>query len=168
MSVIYRSIITSKFRTENLLNFYNSIGDPDGKHTIYASFGRSERWAENETEPNFAPPYPDDSTPGISDVWSRMLGLVKIQQEMLRPVVPRDDWGDQRFSDPFTFHIGDIVVTNSAPYNRTEIGSGWFVYRSGHAPSKPLPRRLGVSRLVVAGLHLVNLCCQSARAMRLT
>lgn len=134
MSVIYRSIITSKFRTENLLNFYNSIGDPEGKHTIYASFGRSERWAENETEPNFAPPYPDDSTPGISDMWSRMLGLVKIQQEMLRPVVPRDDWGDQRFSDPFTFHIGDIVVTNSAPYNRTEIGSGWFVYRCVDVP----------------------------------
>lgn len=134
MSVIYRSIITSKFRTENLLNFYNSVGDAADKHTIYASFGRSEKWADNESDPNFAPPYPDDSTAGISDTWSRMLGVVKIQQEMLRPVVNRDDWGDQRFSNPFTFHIGDIVVTNSAPYNRTEIGSGWFVYRCVDVP----------------------------------
>ncbi|AAQ17867.1 gp8 baseplate wedge subunit [Aeromonas phage Aeh1] len=133
-SIIYRSIVTNKFRTENLLNFYNSVGDTQDKHTIYATFGRPDKWADNETDSKFAPPYPDDSIEGIADVWSRMLGAVKIQQELLRPVVPRDDWGDQRFTDPFIHHIGDIVVTNSAPYNRTEIGSGWMIYRCVDVP----------------------------------
>ncbi|ATI17408.1 baseplate wedge subunit [Aeromonas phage AS-yj] len=135
MSVIYRAMVTSDFRVANLLNFYSLIGDGNTQNTLYAYFGRSEAWADNESDPKFAPPYPDDTSEGYSDVWSRMLGAVKIQKELIRPVVPRKDWGDQRYADPYTFHIGDIVVTNSAPYNTTEIGSGWMVYRCVDVPS---------------------------------
>ena len=134
MAVIYRSIITSKFRTENLLNFYNSVGDLPTEHTIYATFGRSDSWAANESNPNFAPPYPDDTPAGISDMWSRMLGAVKIPVAYLRPVVPRYDWGDVRYENPYTFHINDIIVTNSAPYNQTEIGTGWMIFRCVDVP----------------------------------
>ena len=47
-SVVYRAIVTSKFRTEKMLNFYNSIGDGDNKNTIFITFGRSEQWDANE------------------------------------------------------------------------------------------------------------------------
>lgn len=134
MSVIYRSIITSKFRTENLLNFYNSVGDSDGQHGIYAAFGREESWADNESDPRFAPPYPDDTEEGLADIWNRMIGATKIPQELLRPVYPRDDWGDDRYENPEIFKIGDIMVTNTNPYNRTEIGTGWMVYRCVDVP----------------------------------
>lgn len=134
MSIIYRSIVTNEFRVKNLLNFYDMVGDAPDQNTIYAYFGRAESWADNESDPKFAPPYPVDDIQGYSDVWSRMLGCVKIQKEMLRPVVPRRDWGDQRYENPFTFQINDIVVTNTAPYNRTEIGSGWMVYRCVDVP----------------------------------
>ncbi|QAY01304.1 baseplate wedge subunit [Aeromonas phage ZPAH1] len=138
MSVIYRAKVTSDFRVANLLNFYNAIGDDVSKNTLYAYFGRKDAWADNESDPKFAPPYPDDTTEGFSDVWARMLGAVKIQKEMIRPVVPRRDWGDQRYTNPQTFHVGDIVVTNTAPYNRSEIGSGWIVYRCVDVPSDGL------------------------------
>ena len=134
MSVIYRAVVTSDFRVSNLLNFYALVGDDPTKNTLYAYFGRDQAWADNESDPKFAPPYPDDTTEGYSDVWARMLGAVKIQKEMIRPVVSRNDWGDQRYSNPYTFHINDIVVTNTAPYNRTEIGSGWIVYRCVDVP----------------------------------
>lgn len=134
MTVIYRARITNDFKVGNLLNFYEMVGDAPNKNTLYAYFGRSESWSDNESDPNFAPPFPDDTVEGYSDIWARMLGAVKIQKEMLQPVIPRRDWGDQRYANPFTFHINDIVVTNSAPYNRTEIGTGWMVYRCVDVP----------------------------------
>ena len=134
MSVIYRSIITSKFRTENLLNFFNTVGDEADEHTIYVTFGRDESWGDNESSPNFAPPYPDDNTDGIVDVWTRMLGAVKVPQEMLQPVATRRDWGDIRYQDSTTFRINDFVVMNSAPYNITVSGAGWMVYRVVDVP----------------------------------
>ena len=35
-SVIYRAIVTSKFRTEKMLNFYNSVGDGDEDDVVPA------------------------------------------------------------------------------------------------------------------------------------
>lgn len=134
MSVIYRSIITSKFRTENLLSFYNAVGDSDSQYSIYAGFGRAEPWADNETDPKFAPPYPNDSIEGQADSWNRLIGITKIPQSQLRPVYPRDDWGDIRYENPEIFKIGDIMVTNSAPYNLTERGTGWMVYQCVDVP----------------------------------
>ena len=43
-------------------------------------------------------------------------------------------WGDTRYPDPYTFRINDIVVCNSAPYNATESGAGWLVYRCLDVP----------------------------------
>lgn len=128
-SVIYRSIVTSKFRTEKMLNFFSSIGSGEDKNSIYITFGRSEPWSDNENETGFAPPYPTDSVSGVVDMWTNMIGTVKVLPSMLDAVIPRKDWGDVRYPDPRTFRIGEIVVANSAPYNATEVGAGWLVYR---------------------------------------
>lgn len=128
-SEIYRSIITSKFRTEKLLNFYNMVGDDQSKNSIYTTFGRSEPWAANETATGFAPPYPVDSAEGVEDVWTSMLGAVKVNRTLLDAVVPRRDWGDVRYANPRNFAIGDIIVTNTSPYNKSPGATGWRVYK---------------------------------------
>ena len=63
-----------------------------------------------------------------------MMGTVKVLPSMLDAVIPRRDWGDTRYPDPYTFRINDIVVCNSAPYNATESGAGWLVYRCLDVP----------------------------------
>lgn len=128
-SVIYRSIVTSKFRTEKMQNFYQAIGDGPDKNTLYITFGRSTPWSDNESEVGFAPPYPIDDVEGVVDMWTNMMGSVKVAPSMLDAIVPRKDWGDIRYPNPRTFQIGEIVVVNSAPYNATEVGAGWLVYR---------------------------------------
>lgn len=134
-SVIYRAIVTSKFRTEKMHNFYQTMGDGSDKNTIYLTFGRSTPWADNESEAGFAPPYPSDNTDGVVDMWTNMMGAVKILPSMLDAITPRKDWGDINYPNPKNFHIGDIVVSNSAPYNRTDAGKGWMVYRCVDIPS---------------------------------
>ncbi|QPB08868.1 baseplate wedge protein [Klebsiella phage Metamorpho] len=135
-STIYRAIITSKFRTEKMHTFYKSVGDGEDQNTLYISFGKGDPWSENETEPGFAPPYPADNENGVVDLWTNMMGSVKIESSMLDCVVPRRDWGDQRYPNSKTFLIGDIVVSNSAPYNRTEAGLGWMVYKCVDVPTQ--------------------------------
>lgn len=134
-SVIYRSIVNSKFRTKKLLNFYDSVGDGEHQTAIYGTFGRSKPWADNEKEVGFAPPYPVDTTAGEVDMWTNMMGLVKIPKSLLDAVIPRKDWGDTTQENPRTFFINDIVVVNSAPYNRTDAGAGWMVYRVTDIPN---------------------------------
>ena len=136
MSSIYRAIVTSRFRTKNLLNFYDLVGDQPDHNTIFLTFGRDKPWADNESDVGFAPPYPEDSTDGYASVWTQMLGAVKIQSSYLDSVVPRRDWGDDRYDNPKTFNINDIVVVNSAPYNRTDIGAGWMIYRVVDVPAQ--------------------------------
>lgn len=133
-SVVYRSIVTSKFRTEKMLNFYQSLGTGEDKNTMYVTFGRAEPWADNENDPGFAPPYPVDDVQGIEDMWSHMMGSVKVYKSMLDSIVPRKDWGDVRYPNPRNFQIGEIVVANNAPYNRTDAGAGWMVYRCVDIP----------------------------------
>ncbi|AHY25139.1 baseplate wedge subunit [Pectobacterium bacteriophage PM2] len=135
-TVVYRSIITSKFRTEKMYNFYQSIGDTEDKNTLYVTFGRAQPWAQNENDPGFAPPYPVDDSKGIEDMWTNMMGSVKVMKSMLDSVIPRKDWGDVRYPNPRNFQVGEIVVTNSAPYNRTDAGSGWMVYRCVDIPEE--------------------------------
>lgn len=134
-SVIYRAIVTSKFRTKKMQNFYQTVGDGADQNTLYVTFGRSKPWAANENDPGFAPPYPIDDTEGEVDMWTNMLGSVKVYKSMLDAITPRKDWGDIEYPNPKNFQIGEIVVTNSAPYNRTNIGSGWMVYRCIDIPS---------------------------------
>lgn len=142
MSQIYRAIITSRFKTQNLIHFYNSVGDsgspttPD-KNNIYLSFGRKEPWAENEDDQGFAPPYPVDSSDGVVDVWTHMFGVVKVKKEYFDAVIPRIDWGDTRYNpNNNKFEIGDIVVLNSAQINLTHPGRGMMVYRCVDVPDQ--------------------------------
>lgn len=135
-TVIYRAIVTSKFRTEKMHNFYQSIGDADDKNTLYVTFGRAQPWASNENDPGFAPPYPVDDAQGVEDMWTHMMGAVKVYKSMLDSVVPRKDWGDVRYPNPRNFQIDEIIVANSAPYNRTDAGAGWMVYRCIDVPDE--------------------------------
>ena len=82
-STIYRAIITSKFRTEKMYTFYKSIGPGTDQNTLYVSFGKSTPWPDNESEPGFAPPYPADNEDGVVDIWTNMMGAVKIESSML-------------------------------------------------------------------------------------
>lgn len=134
--IYYRSISTSRFRTEKLLNFIDSIGDEEGKNSIYLSFGRSKKWSDKEEDKNFAPPYPIDDLEGVSTVWMDMQGLLKIDRAYLDPVIPRRDWGDSKYPKPRTFSIGDVVVLNSAKYNQTDSTNGWMVYRAVDVPDE--------------------------------
>lgn len=128
-SVIYRAIVTSQFRTKKMQNFYQTVGDSADQNALYVTFGRSTPWSDNENDPGFAPPYPTDNVDGVVDMWTNMMGAVKVYKTMLDAIVPRKDWGDINYPNPRNFQIGEIVVSNSAPYNRTDIGSGWMVYR---------------------------------------
>lgn len=134
-SMVYRAIITTKFRTEKMLNFYNMVGDKPTENCIYLSFGRDTPWSPLENDPGFAPPYPVETTQGLTDIWTNILGTVKIQKTYLDAVVPRKDWGDTRYPNPRTFQIGELVVTNTAPYNRAPGAEGWMVYRVVDVPS---------------------------------
>ncbi|QPI17855.1 baseplate wedge subunit [Pectobacterium phage POP12] len=131
---IYRSVVTSRFRTENMMNFKDMIGDSADHNTIYMSMGRTEKWADNESDPEFAPPYPNDDSDGIVDLWTHMIGVSKIPSDMIDAIYPRKDWGDQRYPNPKIFNINDIVVVNTASYNRTDVGKGWMVYRVVDVP----------------------------------
>lgn len=135
-SMVYRSIVTSKFRTEKMLTFYNNVGKGESRNSIYLSFGRSTPWASNENDPGFAPPYPVDNVKGVEDVWTNMLGAVRIQQSLLDAVIPRKDWGDARYPNSRNFKIGEIVVTNTAPYNRAPGAEGWMVYKVVDIPNE--------------------------------
>lgn len=138
MTTIYRSIITSKFKTQNLLHFYDMVGDETSpsanSNQVYLSLGREQKWADNETDPEFAPPYPIDTFDGVVDVWTNMFGVVKIKKDLFDAVIPRRDYGDMRYDRPFSFYIGDVVVVNSAPFNQTEPGKGMMVYRCVDIP----------------------------------
>ncbi len=135
MSDIYRSRITSRFRTKNLLNFRNSVGDDSDSNRLYLAFGRTEPWSDNENEVGFAPPYPSDDSEGYLDIWNRLIGAGKVKQSALDAVIPRKDWGDIRQNDPFRFYIGDIICTNTIDnVNVTERGEGIMVYRCIDVP----------------------------------
>lgn len=138
MTMIYRSIITSRFKTQNLIHFYNMVGEEvspskDANH-VYLSLGRETKWAENENDVGFAPPYPIDTADGVVDVWTNMVGAVKIRKELFDAVIPRKDYGDSRYGRPYSFYIGDIMVVNTAPFNATEPGKGMLVYRCVDIP----------------------------------
>lgn len=150
----YRAIVTSSFRTKNLMNFYNSIGDNKTNNTVYVTFGRDIPWSENEKDPDFAPPYPVDEPAGKADMWTNMIGALKVSKELVDPVIPRRDWGDIRYPNPRVFHIGEVVVSNSAPYNQTDPGEGWMVYRVVDVPDQ------GVCSIVGVDLDTKQKCTQ--------
>lgn len=131
----YRSILTSRFRTSNLINFLDAIGDDQDQNALYLTFGMATKWSDREEDVGFAPPYPLDDLEGVSTVWQNIEGVLKVNKELIDPVIPRRDWGDTNYSSPSTFRIGDIVVTNTARFNKTDDIGGWTVYRCIDVPS---------------------------------
>lgn len=130
----YRAILTSRFRTKNLINFLESIGDGADQTALYFTFGMSKKWSDREEDVNFAPPYPLDDLDGVATVWENIEGILKVEKELIDPVIPRRDYGDVRYPDPKTFRIGDIITTNTARFNQTTDTGGWGVYRCIDVP----------------------------------
>lgn len=134
-AVIYRTLVTTQYRTKSLMTFYNSIGDGINENSIYLSIGKTDQWAANENDSSFAPPYPDDSNDGLEDVWANSQALIKVPQSQLRMVIPRQDWGDPSLDDSFNFQIGDIVITNSNANNKHPSAlDGYMVYKCVDVP----------------------------------
>ena len=132
----YRQLITSKFRTQNLVNFMNKVGDSADKNSIYLQFGKESSWSDRETEQDFSPPMPLDNTAGVVDVWNNMVGIIKIPEAYFDAVIPRKDWGDQRYATSKTFYINDIVAVNTGIFNQIAPGEGIKVYRCVDVPSE--------------------------------
>lgn len=132
----YRQIVTQKFRTQNLVNFINKVGDGADKNQIYLTWGRTTSWQERETEFDFAPPMPIDNTTGVVDLWNHMIGIIKIPIQYFDAVIPRRDWGDSRYASQKTFYINDIIVTNTGIFNQIAPGEGYKVYRCVDVPDE--------------------------------
>lgn len=136
MAQIYRSKITNEYKTQNLVNFHDKVGDDNEHNTIYMMIGRDEPWAQNENDIAFAPPYPDDSPDGQADTWAHCIGLIKIPKEQIKAVLPRRDWGDPSLGDDsLQFDVGDVVVTNTLSVNSHPSAlAGYMVYRCIDVP----------------------------------
>ena len=139
MAVVYRGIVSSFYRTNNLLNFYSNTiqSNDDVEASLYLIVGRKESWATNENDVGFAPPYPYDEPAGYADVWNRALGFVKIKESNTVAIYPRRDWGDPTLNN--TFQIGDIVCTNTAEYNHSNgsgVDAGVMVYKCVDIPNQ--------------------------------
>lgn len=132
----YRVLETTSLRTSKLVNYIENIGDSNENTTLYLTFGRDTPWSERESEPNYVPPYPTESLEYFSTVWRDILGFLKIRREWVDAVYPRKDWGDIEFSDSRTFNIGDIVVSNTNSFNRTDDEIGWTVYKLIDVPDE--------------------------------
>ena len=119
MAVIYRGTVSSFYRTNNLMNFYNNVVDGNKSgNSMYLVIGRKEPWAVNENDVGFAPPFPYDEPAGHADVWARSLGFVKIDESNTIAVYPRRDFGDEQLgNNAYVFDVGDIVCTNTIPRN---------------------------------------------------
>lgn len=132
----YRVLETTGLRTSKLMNYVENIGDGVNNTTLYLTFGRNQPWSPRENEPNYVPPYPTESLEYLSTVWRDIMGFLKIRKEWIDAVYPRKDWGDVEFADSRTFNIGDIVVANTNPNNRTDDEVGWTVYKLIDVPDE--------------------------------
>lgn len=137
MTVLYRGIVTPKFRTKAMLNFIDGIGDTDDKNTYYMSFGRKTPWSAYESSSYFKPPYPVSDNTGVAALWDDMLGLMKVSKASWIPVIPRKDWGNPELGDAGRiFQVNDVVIVNSL-YGVNEFDtsdSGYMVYRCVQTP----------------------------------
>lgn len=99
------AIVTSKFRTQNLMVFidqFKATGSVDDNF-LYLGFGRSQAWlndlaGNDEGSGNFTLPDPlDEDEP---DFWADIVGAKRIQNDDISPVLPRIDW---EAGDPYAF-----------------------------------------------------------------
>lgn len=137
MAVVYRGIVTPKFRTTAMLNFIAGIGDTADKNTYYMSFGRKTPWSSFESSSYFKPPYPVTDNTGVAALWDDMLGLMKISPASWVPVIPRKDWGNPELGTAGRiFQVNDVVIVNSLTgVNEFDTSdSGYMVYRCVQIP----------------------------------
>jgi hypothetical protein len=99
------AIVTSKFRTQNLMVFIDQFvatGAVDDNF-LYLGFGRSQQWPDDnqgndESSGNFTLPDPlDEDEPTY---WADIVGAKRIQNDDISPVLPRIDWDK---GDPYIF-----------------------------------------------------------------
>lgn len=127
----YRSLVTAEFRTDNLLNFRNQVGDQPDETTLYVMFGKNTPWSANEDLLSFSPPLPNDTKEGKSQVWTNSLGFSKIPRVDLVPSVLRNDWESGEI-----YSVGSIVITNSLTTNIPLVApNGYPVYKCIEQPS---------------------------------
>jgi hypothetical protein len=92
------AIVTSKFRTQNLMVFidqFKTTGNVATDNYLYLGFGRSDAWADdaqgnNESSGQFTLPDPLDEDE--SQYWADIVGAKRIQNDDISPVLPRIDW----------------------------------------------------------------------------
>ncbi len=91
------AIVTSKFRTQNLMVFidqFKTTGSADDNF-LYLGFGRADAWPNDaqgnvESSGNFTLPDPLDEDE--SQYWTDIVGAKRIQNDDISPVLPRLDW----------------------------------------------------------------------------
>ena len=91
------AIVTSKFRTQNLMVFidqFKTTGSVDDNF-LYLGCGRSDTWPDDaqgndESSGNFTLPDPLDEDE--AQYWDDIVGTKRIQNDDISPVLPRIDW----------------------------------------------------------------------------
>jgi len=92
------AIVTSKFRTQNLMVFidqFKTTGNVATDNYLYLGFGRSNAWADDaqgndESSGQFTLPDPLDEDE--HQYWLDIVGAKRIQNDDISPVLPRVDW----------------------------------------------------------------------------
>jgi len=92
------AIVTSKFRTQNLMVFidqFKTTGNVATDNYLYLGFGRSDAWPDDaasfdESHGSFTLPDPLDEDEG--QYWVDIVGAKRIQNDDISPVLPRIDW----------------------------------------------------------------------------
>jgi hypothetical protein len=107
------AIVTSKFRTQNLMVFidqFKTTGVAADDNFLYLGFGRSDAWANDvngndESNGNFILPDPLDEDE--ARYWTDIVGAKRIQDDDISPVLPRIDWD---IGDPYAFDGSEGVT----------------------------------------------------------
>jgi hypothetical protein len=100
------AIVTSKFRTQNLMVFidqFKTTGNDLTDNFLYLGFGRSEPWpndAQGFDEGNGSFTLPDPLDEDEGQYWLDIVGAKRIQNDDISPVLPRTDWDK---GDPYAF-----------------------------------------------------------------
>jgi hypothetical protein len=142
------AIVTSKFRTQNLMVFidqFKTTGSVDDNF-LYLGFGRSDTWPDDaqgndESSGNFTLPDPLDEDE--HQYWVDIVGTKRIQNDDISPVLPRLDWdtGDTlAFDGDATAGITGIAepgrsFVSKVGYHSTVMNSEYRVYICSGEPA---------------------------------
>lgn len=142
MTVIYRPLATSKFRTHNALSAFKRLSSEDDVY--YLTLGQLTAWSGSENDNLFRPPFPVDDPDIFQDYWSNIMGYIKIDKNSVRFVTDRNDWGDPSKVNSKTYNVGDIICTGTLDGVNTDISqrAGIMVYRCLSVPATS-PRTAG-------------------------